>query len=320
MKTIFSTDELRSRDRFDCWHEVACKEICGHLSVPESAARFEAEMQTGQLGALKLFTFRNSPMDVARTQREIAKADIDDIIVCHQFAGRLALEQQTRQVVLEAGDFCLLDPLQPYSGHFYRDSKLFIMTVGRRALQARVGNLSAITVRHLGEGATGKLTAGYLSHLPACADEPEERVADALQEQVLDLLALTLAGITDQGGVTLSSPRALSEAKLRAVVEQNLSSPALSPAMVARLAGISVRYANALLARQGTSLYRFILSLRLDRCRRALEDPGQIHRTVTEIALSWGFTDLPYFSRTFKAAFGASPRDFRAAALDARNL
>jgi AraC-like DNA-binding protein len=94
-------------------------------------------------------------------------------------------------------------------------------------------------------------------------------------------------------------------------IESHLSDPALDPAMAAALAGISVRYANKLLSEQGTSLERLIVSRRLERCRRALEDPAQAHRTVSEIAYAWGFSDPSHFNRRFKAEYGCAPRDYR---------
>ncbi len=76
-------------------------------------------------------------------------------------------------------------------------------------------------------------------------------------------------------------------------------------------AGISIRYANALLSVEGTSLERCILDRRLERCRRALEDPRQAHRTIGDIAFAWGFSDLSHFTRRFKAEFGVSPGEYR---------
>jgi AraC-like DNA-binding protein len=43
----------------------------------------------------------------------------------------------------------------------------------------------------------------------------------------------------------------------------------------------------------------------------ALEDPRQAHRTIGDIAYSWGFSDLSHFSRRFKGAFGCAPGDYR---------
>jgi hypothetical protein len=56
---------------------------------------------------------------------------------------------------------------------------------------------------------------------------------------------------------------------------------------------------------------RLIQAKRLERCRRALEDPLQAHRTWTEIAGGWGFSNMTHFSRRFKSAYGVLPSKFR---------
>ena len=85
----------------------------------------------------------------------------------------------------------------------------------------------------------------------------------------------------------------------------------MDPASAAAGAGISVRYANALLAEEGTSLLRLIQTRRLDQCARSLADPMQRNRTVSEIAFAWGFSDLTHFGRAFKKRFGLPPREYR---------
>ena len=72
-----------------------------------------------------------------------------------------------------------------------------------------------------------------------------------------------------------------------------------------------MRYANAILASEDTSIMRLIQARRLERCRRALEDPLQAHRRVSEIAYGWGFSDMTHFGRKFKAAFGVPPSEYR---------
>jgi AraC-like DNA-binding protein len=315
MDTIFSTDTVHPRDRFDCWHEVACKRIVGHHSRALSALGFEAHLEAASLADLSLVAFQNSPMDVARTKDDIAQAQNDDLFICRQLAGRLVLEQQDREVSLEAGEFCLLDPLLPYTGIFRGCSKMLVVKASRRAVEVRVGNTSMMTARALSHGSVGALTSGYLAYLPASSAKPNPRAA-LLQEQALDLVAASLSDCMAKEGASVSSPRSLALLKLRAAVEVGLADPKLSTSAAAAAAGMSVRYANLILADQGTSLGRLIQERRLDRCRRALEDPTQGHRTITEIAFSWGFSDQSHFSRSFKSRFGLSPRDFRARATE----
>jgi AraC family transcriptional activator of tynA and feaB len=86
---------------------------------------------------------------------------------------------------------------------------------------------------------------------------------------------------------------------------------------VAAAAGVSLRYANAALADENTSISRVIQERRLARCKKALEDPAQAHRTVSDIAYSWGFSDMTHFGRKFREAFGRLPSEYRRAIRDA---
>jgi AraC-like DNA-binding protein len=49
---------------------------------------------------------------------------------------------------------------------------------------------------------------------------------------------------------------------------------------------------------------------RLDHARQELDSSDE---TVSSIAARWGFADASHLSRSFKYAFGMSPRDYRAA-------
>jgi AraC-like DNA-binding protein len=110
---------------------------------------------------------------------------------------------------------------------------------------------------------------------------------------------------------TLSLPRSTALMRLKSIIDARISDPALRPADVAAAAGISVRYANALLAEENSSLARYILHRRLEHCRKALEDPLQAHRTIGDIAFGWGFSDLSHFSRRFRDQFGMTPGELR---------
>jgi AraC-like DNA-binding protein len=128
---------------------------------------------------------------------------------------------------------------------------------------------------------------------------------------VVDLIAASLAHLTGKQCREPSTATRLVLLKLRAVIETQLSNPNADRETIAAQAGISVRYANQLLALENTSLVRLLQERRLARCRNALQDPTQAGRSVSEIAYHWGFADVAHFSRCFKAAFGLTPTDYR---------
>jgi AraC-like DNA-binding protein len=102
----------------------------------------------------------------------------------------------------------------------------------------------------------------------------------------------------------------LNWAKTQVLAE--LRDPTLRPQTVAQRQGVSLRLLQRLFSAHGECLADFILEQRLQRCAEALRDPSKERRTITEIALSWGFGDSAGFSRAFRRRFGTTPRDWRA--------
>jgi AraC family transcriptional activator of tynA and feaB len=108
VKTLFSTDQVHARDRFDFWHAVACNNLVDHDSRPECRQTFHAKMQTGDLADVGLVLFENAPMGISHTTHHTGRMQADELFICRQAAGTLALDQNGREVLLEAGDVTLL--------------------------------------------------------------------------------------------------------------------------------------------------------------------------------------------------------------------
>lgn len=60
--------------------------------------------------------------------------------------------------------------------------------------------------------------------------------------------------------------------------------------------------------KKGQTLRQYIISYRLKLSRRMLE---LTDKSTAEIAEACGFTDASYFAKTFKGAFGITPKDYR---------
>ena len=312
MKTVFSTNNVHARDRFDFWHGVACKNLVDHNSLPECRLTFDAHIETGYLGNLELVLFHNSPMQVSHTARHIAHARSDHVFVCRQVGGVIFLEQDTRQIALEAGDVALLDPLLPYEGNFSADSETLVLKVPRRELEARVGKTRDMVARSIKPvRAEDRLMSSLSAMLPSLAGKMNSISEEMVGNHALDLIAVSLAKTMEADRPRVSSAKALVLLNVRSVIEVRLRDPSLGAQAVADAVGVSVRYANAVLADHDTSIMRLIQARRLERCRYALEDPNQAHRTVSEIAYGWGFSDMTHFGRRFKKAYGILPSEYQ---------
>jgi AraC family transcriptional activator of tynA and feaB len=313
VETIFSTEQVHPRDRFDYWHSVACKTLVDHSSRPKSRSGFEAEMQTGLLGNLEIVLFQNSPMQVLHTALQAARSKSNELFVCRQMAGTAFIQQDTRGVTMEVGDVTLVDPLLPYDARFGADSKFLVTKVARWELEARFGKIRGATARLIKPvGVENTLTSSALSMLPSLAGSMNSLTGEVVGNHALDLLAISLSKTMQRSvRVRVSDCKAVVLSSVWAAVEARLADPQLDAASVAGAAGFSVRYVNAVLAEQDTSIMRLIQARRLARCRYALEDPNQAHRRVSEIAYGWGFTDMTHFGRRFKKAYGILPSEYR---------
>jgi AraC family transcriptional regulator, positive regulator of tynA and feaB len=312
MKRIFSTLNVHPRDRFDFWHSIACATIVGHDSIPAQRNLFSADIDVGVLAEIGVVRFENSPMRVSRTAAQVAQACSDELFVCRQDSGSLSINQDGHAVILRAGELSLLDPLMPYAADFPEQSQTLVLKIPRRSLEARLGPSRPLIGKSFGLATPfQKWVSSFLATLPGVVEKLGQPAEMILQTQIMDLIALSLAEAGAASKPRISSARSVALLAVRAAIEARLTHPSLNSSMAANAAGVSVRYANALLATDGESIMSLILARRLDRCLAALEDRKQDHLTISDIALSWGFSDMTHFGRSFKAKYKILPSELR---------
>jgi AraC-like DNA-binding protein len=309
MTIAFSTEGLHQRDRIPFWVDVASKAFFDH-GFNARASEFAGKLDLEPLGQLLFSRCDCGPCEVIRTRREVARDGIDGIILCIRLTGRSQFEQGERRVMVEPGMLMLQDSGRPMRIEFLDKAASIFVSIPRQMALSRIG--SSLLDRNLStQSPMAGVAAEFLSTLASRVHAIDPAVRGRLADQALDLISLAFAGGEDAAGPSAARSAAL--LRLKSAIDARLSDPGLKPADVAAAAGISVRYANDLLAEEGTSIERYIVSRRLERCRRTLEDPLHAHRMIGEIAYSWGFSDLSHFTRRFHSAFGMTPGDCRRA-------
>ncbi len=320
MRVIFSTSEVHARHGLDFWRDAASNASLAQ-EVDRPCDALKGRIRSGTLGTLVLTIVESDARSGRRTKRYIEQASDDDLLLSMQLAGDMVVHQDGRDAIAKPKDLFLLDPRRPFSFDIDDFIRLLIVTMPRWEIQSRLGDARALTARPISYAAPlAALAGGLLSMLPERVASFDESTGGKVAQQVIDLVALAFSQELQEGKSTLSTSRMTTLLRLKNIIEGRLNDPDLRPAQAAAAAGISVRYANALLGHEGTSLERFIVSRRLQHCRRLLEDSAQSFRTVSDIAYSYGFLDMSHFTRRFKAQFGCSPSACRQQALKASML
>jgi AraC-like DNA-binding protein len=305
----FSTKDVHPRDSMSYWMDIVADDFA-KLSLTATRS-FTATLKTGTIDRLNISVYDADAHNVRRGRDEISRADGDDYIICLQKSGKSIHQQGDREAIIEGGSFFLLDPRKPFSGALAEPGEVVAVSIPRHELDARTGPSDLIVSRATtSEKPLSGLAFGFLTMLPDRVDTLDDTAAPKVAEHALDLVALAYSSEMERSP-TLSSPRSAALTILKSTIESRLHDPDLKPVTAAAAAGISVRYANVLLAQEGTGLEAYIIARRLERCRRALDEPAQARRTIGDIAFSWGFSDLSHFARRFKAEYGCTPGDYR---------
>lgn len=105
--------------------------------------------------------------------------------------------------------------------------------------------------------------------------------------------------------------------RVKAYIESQLADPELSVERIAHACNISVRGLHRLFDEDPAgSVSSYLWQRRLIRCADALRDPSQVHRSITDVCFSYGFSSSSHFSRLFKDRFGIPPVRYRVGSED----
>jgi AraC-like DNA-binding protein len=300
--------------RFDEWRDAIRHDFVAlDLAADRRTGGFSGTVRSNTVGHLQVSEVR-SVTQVCRRTAALAHADDQEFLQIGMVTqGIGTLEQDGRRTVLAAGDFAIYETGRPFTWNLNQRWELDVFTWPRAAFGLTAAESAAATAIRLPArsgltGIVGGVLRALLEAPPRISPTGAMRVADEVGE-----LVATLALEHAQPSEPPTRPQL---ALLRAVCEHidaHLADPALDPTSIAAAHFVSTRQLHRLFAATGETVTRRIRRLRLERCRHDLADRRLATESVTDISRRWGFADLPGFSRSFRAAYGASPTDYRAA-------
>ncbi|MGW6834523.1 helix-turn-helix domain-containing protein [Streptomyces sp. NPDC054949] len=273
-------------------------------------------------GYLRLLLWQAAPAQLSRTPRTVAREPLDAVAVVLPRHGTTAVTQDGRGATVGAGELTLIDLRRPFALERAAGASVLLCRLPAHALGLSVADLRPVLGRVVPVGGDGvaALLGPLLHGLGASSDAMSVTVGERLGGVVTEFVAALVNEWNEepQGRNDPGCPGR--EALLRAVrehIDRHLGDPDLSPERIAAAHGISVRYLHRLFEAEDTTVGRLVHQRRVEQCERELSRRGRVSPSISAVAQRWGFRSPAHFSRAFKAVYGHSPRQWRAAALGA---
>lgn len=303
---ILSTDNAPAPERFAYWREHV-RHLFGVAAEAPPEEKFSARAVVRSAGPFRFLTSESTGFQAAWSQRDADGAYADHYSIFLQLSGQTVSARGEEIIAFGAGDIGFCDGR-------------------RRQLRARLGGRYAVAMlpRDMLER-----RAPWLRHRPHMKLGPNVRFSGNLRLHMMELTSDDPSLSESQTGLLVDSfcnlvalaaaegvpsKRLQGELQIEALLSfcrQNLGDAELSPQRAADHLGIAVRTLHARFRGIGQTFGRWLLESRLEGCSVALRDANQSKRNISEIAYRWGFNDLSYFNRAFRARFDMTPGEWR---------
>lgn len=308
--TTVTTDSVSPRDRAPQWREWVWKHFGGLESDLYGDTEFDGQMASARAGDLILTKLEANRHRVVRTQDMMRASDEAYLKIVAPSMGRAGVEQMGRQAWVGPGVWTIYDTTGAYAVANPEQVEHLIVMVPKAQMLDRGLRLDNLMARQVG-GSSG-IARVALTTMRSTFQELPNMSADAARgagELITQLVHLSLLELSGQQ-TALTQREALKD-RICAYVSMHLRNPALSVDQIAHALNCSKRHLYNAFADEDQTPANFIQRLRLDSCVRELQQVGAQGRSITDIALSWGFNSPSHFSRVFREHTGKSPSEFR---------
>ncbi|MFE2175087.1 helix-turn-helix domain-containing protein [Kitasatospora sp. NPDC059462] len=293
------------------WRDALARTLgAAPLTVPGEPAC--GTVRTSALGRLRTATVEGGGLSALRSGRTAGTdGRAATVVVTLLDSGTARLDQDGREAVLEPGDVVVHDLARPFRLAFPGDFRAKCLLLPRDVLGLSASETAQVTARRFGsETPLGCLLSPLLAGLVDGAGDYAPHTLKLMARNAVDLLGLLADEVLARSGAeTPGGDRALL-LRIQEYIDRNLADPELTPEVIAQAHHISLRYLHKLFEGEDATVRRWIQRRRLKECRHDLA--LHRHTTISAVAHRWGFTSAAHFSRAFRAAYGMSPREWRA--------
>ncbi|WP_456043942.1 AraC-like ligand-binding domain-containing protein [Streptomyces nigra] len=314
MSMVLTTASVPDQEKVAYWNDVVSRTLVPMTVAPRGDGPFDGRIATHRLGYLQVSTLEADAERVSRTPALITRSPEPLMAVGVQITGTATFVQDGRRAEVGEGDLVMYDTTRPYSFDYPQRFIAHVFQLPRHTLGVAESDVRRVTGDVIGtRDGVGAVLLPFLATLASTAGSYPAAVANRLAGNVVELFATLIAERAHPADTGPDTARSQFVGRIREHIDRNLGDPDLSPESIARVFHISIRYLHRLFEGEGITVARLIQQRRLEECSRELARRARTAPTVSSVARRWGFVNPAHFSRTFRAAYGVSPRDWRSA-------
>lgn len=307
MSFFDSAAQLSLSPKYEFWNETICKRLIPATGRFEHGEIFEGSLSWHMFGNLKVCKMSATPHSFGRTDHLARVSPEDDIVAMFVQDGHIRQLQDGREVTAEAGDIILFDAAKAFVHEIDSRSLLIIRFPRARFLSRcpRANQLMGVKIAELSSMAT--ILHGMAEETFRLSDSRGPRGVQArFAAAILDTLTAAMdMQIENDSAVQRTRYEAVYQ-KAADYIDANLDDCELDVNDVALATCTSPRTLARIFAARGTTVMHSVWRRRLEESHSLLRE-GRVEQ-VSQAAYQCGFNDLSHFSRLFKGAYGATPR------------
>ena len=312
MRNVYSTAGLGPDEKSEYWSRSMLS-VCGDFDTrTKDWDGFYGDIDVRNLGGFDVAGLSLNPEQVVRSRAQVANSNDEYCFLILQLAGKSRLEQGARDILLMPGDMTLIDSGMPSKFDYDGPFRQLSFHLPRKVLEARLHTRRLPYASLIsGSQGMGAVTSGFMKSMydQALLLRPDQ--AETIRDALLEMVTSCVGQCSGMGNAGTASPKGQQLRQLQQYIDARLADPNLSPGGIAKSYGISTRHLHRLFELSGMSVGEWMRNKRLERARDDLANPKFADHSVIQIAFNWGFNDASHFSRTFKAAFGMTPRQYK---------
>jgi AraC-like DNA-binding protein len=308
---VISTRDAEPAGRFEIWRD-RFSSINDVQAAPDAASAFDAHSAQWRLGPF-LFGVNETPARrLERSRRHCARDDLDHWAI--RVSGRSSgvLQTGARVEAFGPGAVTVTSFAEPYvEDRTAGDWACLIFP--RDAFPDITLRLDALASRPFPRTTTSGVLADHILSLAARLPAAAADEAPALADMTRSILAGCLSRIDPSAGLD-GADDALRRVAVDRVIRRNLGSARLDVERICALARVSRSALYRLFEGEG-GVAAHVRRQRLRLIAEDLRNPDLAGEPIAALAERRGFHCAASFSRSYRDAFGQSPREARNAAL-----